>query len=471
MMTRISRSGILALLVLAALAAACDTKAPPPPPPPAPAKVEAPPPSADEVTKRLAAEAYVYGYPLVLMDATRQIDTARTPINTFRHERAAAGAVTPNGDVLFSRAWLDLSQEPIVLSLPDAHDRYYVLPMLSGWTDVFSSPGKRQTGTEKRDFAIVGPTYKKALPADVTALPAPTDMVWIVGRIDPGGPGGAAAAAKLQEQLKLTPLSQWGKKPARAQPAGATGKAETASAAQQVAQLDAKAFFTRLAALLATNPPSKDDGAMVEKLGKLGIVAGQPFDLAKLDAATAAATEAGVTSARAAIASSAKTYIGDLRNGWAIEWDTGRYGANYGLRAVMAALRLGANAPEDAIFASARVDGEGKPLAGTSRYVLHFDKGQTPPTEAFWAVSLYDDAKRFVANPLDRHALGDNDKLASNPDGSIDLYLQNANPGPDKAANWLPAPPGEFNVMLRVYWPKQAMLERKWTPPPIRRVP
>jgi len=470
-MTSTTRHGILALLAIAALAAGCDSKPPPPPPPLAPAKVEAPPPSADEVTKRLAAEAYVYGYPLVLMDATRQIDTAKTPVNTFRHERAPAGTVTPNGDVLFSRAWLDLSAEPVVLSLPDARDRYYVLPMLGGWTDVFSSPGKRQTGTEKRDFAIVGPSYKKPLPADLTAIAAPTDMVWIVGRVDPGGPGGAAAAAKLQEQLKLTPLSQWGKKPARAAAAAAPAKADAgASAAQQVAQLDAKAFFTRLAALLATNPPSKEDGAMVQKLGKLGIVPGQPFDFSKLDAPTAAATEAGVVSARDAIASSAKTYIGDLRNGWAVEWDTGRYGANYGLRAVMAALRLGANAPEDAIFASARVDGDGKPLVGTSRYVLHFDKGQAPPSEAFWAVSLYDDAKRFVANPLDRHALGDNDKLATNPDGSIDLYLQNANPGPDKASNWLPAPPGPFNVMLRVYWPKQAMLERKWTPPPIREV-
>ncbi len=466
------RHGFVALFVIAAVAAGCDTKAPPPPPAPPPAKVEAPPPSADEATKRLAAEAYVYGYPLVLMDAVRQADTATTPINTFRHERAAAGAETPNGDVLFSRAWLDLSHEPVVLSLPDAKDRYYVLPMLSGWTDVFSSPGKRTTGTEKRDFAIVGPAYKKALPPDLTAIAAPTDMVWIVGRVDPGGPGGDAAAAKLQEQFRLTPLSQWGKRPARNAAAAVAAKAaDKTSPSQQVAALDANAFFTRLATLLATNPPTKDDGVMVEKLGKLGIVAGQPFDMTKLDPATATAVAAGAVSARDAIASSARTYIADLRNGWAIEWDTGRYGANYGLRAVMAALRLGANAPEDAIFASARVDADGKPLAGTNRYVLHFDKGQAPPTDAFWAVSTYDGAKHFVANPLDRHALGGNDKLATNADGSIDIYLQAANPGADKASNWLPAPPGEFNVMLRVYWPKQIMLDRKWSPPAIRRVP
>ena len=231
------RHGVVALLVIAAFSAGCDTKAPPPPPAPPPAKVEAPPPpSADEATKRLAAEAYVYGYPLVLMDAVRQADAAKTPINTFRHERAPAGTETPNGDVLFSRAWLDLSSEPVVLSLPDAKDRYYVLPMLSGWTDVFSSPGKRTTGTEKRDFALVGPTYKKALPADLTAIAAPTDMVWIVGRVDPGGSGGAAAAAKLQEQFKLTPLSQWGKRPARNAPVAAAAKTgDKSSPAQQVA--------------------------------------------------------------------------------------------------------------------------------------------------------------------------------------------------------------------------------------------
>jgi hypothetical protein len=202
---------------------------------------------------------------------------------------------------------------------------------------------------------------------------------------------------------------------------------------------------------------------------KLGIVSGQPFDMSKLDAEAAKGVEDGTKAAHDAIVAAAKGSTGDIRNGWTIHWDLGRYGTNYGLRAVIASFAPGANAPEDVIASTSRLDGGGRPLSGANKYVLHFDKGKTPPATAFWSLTMYNDKHFFVANPIERYAIGDRDKLNLNPDGSLDVYIQQDSPGKDKEPNWLPAPKESFNVILRVYWPKQDMLERRWTPPGIQR--
>jgi hypothetical protein len=225
-----------------------------------------------------------------------------------------------------------------------------------------------------------------------------------------------------------------------------------------------------VAALLTLNPPAKEDAAMVERMKKLGIVAGKPFDMSKLDAASAKGIQEGAKSGLDAIVAAAKGSTGDIKNGWTINWDLGRYGTNYGLRAVIAYVSLGANAPEDALAPRTRLDAGGRPLNGANRYVLHFDKGKTPPTQAFWSLTMYNDKQAFVANPIDRYSIGDRDKLRFNADGSLDIYLQHDSPGKDKESNWLPAPKDNFNVMLRVYWPKQEMLERRWEPPAVQRV-
>jgi hypothetical protein len=445
-------------LLTAVLVVACGKTEAPPPPPKAPVVVA---PTVNEEMKRAATEVYVYALPLVLMDLTKQVQTAKAPVNTFQSRRggasAAAEVVDPNPDVLYSEAWLDLTREPIVLSVPDTRGRYYVMAMLDAWTNVFQSTGKRTTGTKKGDFAIVGPKWKGELPNDVDEIKAPTDMVWLLGRTESNGRADEAAVAKLVEQYKLTPLGQWRKKTGHAPAATPPGG-------------DVQTFFTRFAALLPGNPPAKEDAAVVATIKKLGIVAGQPFTTSKLDAASAKGVEDGAKGALDAIVAAAKGSVGDLRNGWTIHWDEGRYGTNYGLRAVIAWLGLGANAPEDAIFPSTHLDAGGHPLSGAYKYVLHFDKGKTPPTDGFWSLAMYNDKQSFVANPLDRHAIGDRDKLKFNADGSLDLYLQSEDPGRDNESNWLPAPKGNFSVILRVYWPKQELLDRSWTPPAIKRV-
>src|SRR2546425_3116476 len=382
-MIHISRHLVLAAVATAIMLVACGKSAPPPPP-----KVEAPPaPAANEDVKRLATEIYVYAYPLVVMDVTKQVMIAKTPINTFQHRRAFPDAastdvVNPSVDTLSSQAWLDLAREPVVLSVPDTRDRYYMMPMLDGWSNVFQSPGKRTTGTKKGDFAIIGPKWKGQLPDGVEEIRSPTETVWLNGRTQTNGKADYAAVAKIQDQYKLTPLSQWRKSGARglhAAPAPQTGGDTKTAPVQQAAKMNAQTFFTRFASLLPGNPPAKEDAPVVEKMKKLGIVGGQPFDGSKLDAATAQGVEDGAKSARDSIVAAAKGSTGDLRNGWTIHWDLGRYGTNYGLRAVIAFTLLGANAPEDAIYPTTRLDAGGRGLNGANKYVLHFDKAKTPP--------------------------------------------------------------------------------------------
>lgn len=460
------------LLAVAAAVASCGK---PEPPPPAKAEVPATAPAVNEVVKRTATDVYVYAYPMVLMDVTREVESARVPVDTFHHQRAlpdptSSEGADPNPDMLFSEAWLDLTPGPVVLSVPDTHGRYYVMPLTDAWTNVFQSPGKRTSGTGKGDFVIVGPKWKGELPAELQEIKAPTDLVWLLGRTQTNGRGDVAAVAKLQDQYKLIPLAQWhkpgGKPHALAEHPGADLKTPPV---EQVAKMDAKTFFARFAELLPGNPPPKDDARMVDLAKQLGIVPGQPFDMSKFDAATTRAIDDGVQAAREAIVGAANGSLGDLRNGWTINWEVGRYGANYGLRAVRAWMGLGASAPEDAIEPMTHLDGGGHPLNGANRYVLHFDKGKTPPTEAFWSLAMYNDKRAPVANPLNRYAIGDRDSLRFNADGSLDLYLQNESPGRDKESNWLPAPKENFALILRVYWPKQQLLDRSWTPPGIRR--
>jgi hypothetical protein len=220
--------------------------------------------------------------------------------------------------------------------------------------------------------------------------------------------------------------------------------------------------------LLPGNPPTKEDAPMLDKIRAVGIVPGQAFDAAKLAPLAVKSVQEGMKSAHDAIEGAAKRVpTADVRNGWSIDRDVGRWGADYGKRAVAARRGLGVNAPEDAIFMVARFDANGQRFDGNNRYVLHFDKGSVPPAEGFWSLSLYNDQQQFAENPAHRYNIASGDKLRSNPDGSLDLVIQNADPGAN--ANWLPAPKGPFYLNLRVYWPKAEVLEGRWAPPGVRK--
>jgi len=450
------------------------------------AKVESPADDAKvQEAVKAGAEAVVYGLPLIMMDLTKDKTTNvakpegfAAPVNQFVNVQAFPDAsfkdvVRANVDTLYSSAFLDLTAEPIVLSVPDTHGRYYLMPMLDAWTNVFASPGKRTTGTKAGNFAITGPGWTGKLPKGVTEIKAPTDMVWIIGRTQTNGPADYPAVHKIQSGYKLTPLSSFGK-PYTA-PEGKVDPAIDMKTppVEQAQKMSAEAFFNRMATLLKTNPPPASDAPVLEKLKAIGVVPGEKFDPSKLDPAVAKGLEQSVKVAFEKLLVASKE-TGAPVNGWRVPpMILGNYGSDYGARAVVSLIGLGANLPADAVYPSAFVDGEGKALDGANKYVIHFDKGATPPVNAFWSVTMYNPDSFFVANPLNRYAISSWMPLKKNKDGSLDLYVQHDSPGKDKEANWLPASDKDFNVTLRMYWPVEkapSIIDGSWKPPAVKQV-
>ena len=460
--------------------------------PGAPAAQAAPPsaPIADPAKEKEALDigvgAYIYGYPLVTMEMTRRVLTnvakpegKAAPMGQLVNIRAyptpADKQVTaPNADTLYSIAWLDLAKEPYVLSLPDEHGRYYLMPMLSGWTDVFQVPGTRTTGTKAQKYAITGPGWQGTLPAGVTEYRSPTNMVWILGRTYcTGTPADYQAVHKIQDKYKLVPLSVYGK-PFTQPPCQVDPSIDMNTPVRdQVNRMDAGAYFKLLASLMKDNPPAKEDAPMVANLAKIGVVPGQDFDPGKLDPAVAKGLQGVPKAAFEKIMGNFKT-MATVVNGWGIFLKTGLYGTNYLDRALITAIGLGANRPQDAIYPTSESDADGQPYDGAHKYVMHFDKGQLPPAKGFWSLTMYNAEYFFVANPLNRYTLSSRNKFKYNKDGSVDLYVQNESPGKDKEANWLPAPKDKFILMLRLYLPYEpphvSILDGTWKPPAVQLV-
>ena len=430
----------------------------------------------------IATEAYIFGYPLVLMDITRQTFTNTSksgentaPVNQFGHKRAfpdpnMTAVVSPNADTLYSFAFLDLEREPLVLSVPEMDGRYYLMQMLDAWTNVFAGPGTRTTGTSHSDFAITGPLWKGQLPKEVKEIKSPTNMVWIIGRTQTNGKSDYAAVNAIQDQYKLTPLSYFGKPytPPDDVPVDDQVDAKTPPV-ELVTRLDATTFFNRLNALMKNNPAAAADEGALKRFTVIGVGPGLPFSLRTLNPSTASQVANSVSGAQARIVTEARKPHGDDRNGWDFTGDVGQYGTNYLWRAVVALVGLGANLPEDAIYPRATRDSDGQPLRGGRRYEVRFPKGQLPPVNAFWSITLYNDKQFFAPNPINRYAIGDRDKIEFNADGSLTIYIQHESPGRDRESNWLPAPPDGFNLVMRLYWPKKEIINGTWKPPRIER--
>jgi len=435
----------------------------------------------------IASEAYVYAYPLVTMEMTRRVMTnvaspegTRAPMGQFVRMREYPTAkfrdvTAPNADTLYTTAWIDLSKEPWILSLPDMKDRYFLFPMLDGWTNVFEVPGKRTTGTQAQTYAITGPGWTGTLPEGVTEYESPTQLVWLLGRIYcTGTPEDYEAVHALQDKVSVVPLSAYGK-PYEPEPGKVDAAIDMKTAVRdQVDALDAAAYFELFAELLKTNPPAAEDAPMVQKLAKIGIVPGQDFDASRLDPAVAKGMARAPEPAQKTIMGWLEAGIaaGDMKleNGWAFTTRTGLYGTSYLQRALITAIGLGANRPEDAVYPTSTGPDLVKKYSGEKKYVMHFEKGQLPPAIGFWSLTMYDANYFFVDNPLNRYNVSSRSKFKANADGSIDLYVQNESPGKDKEANWLPAPKEDFILMLRLYWPEDkppSLLDGSWKIPAV----
>ena len=434
-----------------------------------------------EEAHAIGVDAYIYFYPLLSMDITRKQFTniepgkefGKGPMNMFvsvpQYPPADfKGVVRSNFDTLYSIAWLDLSKEPLVIAAPNTDGRFYLLPMLDMWTDVFASPGWRTTGTEAGQFLVTPPGWTGAVPAGMSHLPAPTPFVWVIGRTKTDGAEDYAAVHKIQAGYTVTPLSRLGK-----EPAAVTVKVDPAVDMKtppkiQVDSMSAADYFTYAAELLKVNPPHSTDQPMLAQIKRLGIEVGKSFNMDALDPQIQAALQKVPKDAQALMTWKVPTLAREV-NGWSMNTDTmGVYGNYYLKRAIVTQVGLGANLPEDAIYPLNIGDSNGKPLDGANKYVLHFSKGETPPVNAFWSITLYDPQGFQVGNSLNRFAVSSWMPFKHNADGSLDLYFQNESPGKDLEANWLPAPKGSFNLTMRLYGPKAEALNGQWNPPAIK---
>lgn len=432
-----------------------------------------------------ADEAYVYFYPLITMDVTRAVMTNPSagtvegagPVNVFHHRRsypdaASRTVVRPNFDTLYSLAWLDLSEGPVVVSMPATDGRYYILPFYDMWTEVFAAPGWRTSGTEAAEWALVPSGWEGELPGGIRRIDAPATDLWIIGRIQTNGPADYANVHAIQDGMKIVPLAHLGSpewRPAVTAPDGDVDM--KTDPLKQVHNMPAAAYFARAGELLATHSPHPTDWAVVERMRRLGLEAGKPFDIAALEPEVRAALEAAPARMQA-LMKDGKASIGEPRNGWLVgRSGFGVYGNDYLKRAIITMAGLGAVSPEDAIYPINFADADGQPLMGERDYVLHFEKDEIPPANGFWSVTMYDEEGFQVANPIDRFAIGDRDALTFNADGSLDIYLQHENPGKDRESNWLPAPAsGKLGVTLRLFAPAPEVIDGRWTPPAIQRV-
>jgi hypothetical protein len=437
----------------------------------------------------IGVNAYLYFYSPITMDVTRKqltnVEPGKGlggPMNTFANVAAYPTAdmrvvVRPNFDTLYSSGWLDLTKEPVIVSAPDTGGRYYLLPMLDMWTDVFASPGWRTTGTQAGNFLITPPGWRPdlrekfieelKLPEGTQRIDAPTPYVWIIGRTKTDGSADYDAVHKIQAGYKITLLSEWGKTPKPVEVKIDPSIDMKTPPKVQVDTMPADKYFAYAAELLKLHAPHITDEPIIAQMKRIGIEPGKSFDMTKLDPAVQKALETAPEDAQQLIKWKLAT-IARVANGWSMNTDTmGVYGNYYLKRALITQYGLGANLPEDAIYPANLVDDTGKPLDGANKYTIHFDKGATPPANAFWSITLYDDAGFQVANSLNRFAVSSWMPFKVNADGSFDLYFQNESPGTDKEANWLPAPKGPFTLTMRLYAPKSDALTGKWNPPPV----
>ncbi len=427
-------------------------------------------------------EVYLYGYPLVLMDLTKKVVTniekphpivSRAPINQLGHYRkfpdhTLTAVVKPNVDTYYSIAWMDLKKEPLVLSMP-ATDRYYLLPMLDAYSNVFASPGTRTTGTEAQQFLIAGPNWEGDIPKGVQLIQAPTQMVWMLGRIQVNSPvDGATTVKAIQDSMRLVPLSAYGKKDYTPPIGTVKTENENIVPVKAIRDLDVHTYFNRMAEMMIDNPPKAADSVIVKKMAKIGLVAGQPFETS---------TDNFILKTKLKVLPSfihkkmearrANPDTSLLTNGWSMVTEgIGNYDIDYLRRAYVDFVGLGANLPADAIYPNLTYDINGEKLDARNKYQIHFEAAELPPVHAFWSLTPYNANEFLVKNDLNRFALGDRDDLIYNEDGSLDFYIQSNPPSKDKLTNWLPIPTeGPFFLTLRLYWPKAEALDGRWKLP------
>lgn len=462
-------------------------------------------PMSEQELRDIAVDAYVYAYPMVLMELARRQATAvqspldgKAPMNQFGHKASfpdprAADTPWPSADALYSSLWFDVSRTPLVVNLPATGDRYSVLSALDMWSDVFASRGTRTNGKGAQSFVIVGPGWQGSVPAGMDVIHSPTSTGWLIGWTQAAGPQDYAAVNQIQAGMTASPLAAPAVRPARGRNAGSVypqtgpgvGTAPIGSdlpapaaapalpdgtPAEQAAAMDAASFFALFFDVLRNNPPHANDAPILDRMRRIGLDGRRPFSYGSLSPAVQQALTEAQPLAGRRIADGVSR-LGTPLNGWnTVLTGIGTYGTDYARRAAIAYAGLGAPTPEDVLYPVTMSDSKGRALDSNEDYVLHFDKGQLPPANAFWSLHVYNDQYGFAGNPANRYVLRSTDGLKYNADGSLDIYIQRRDPGERKRSNWLatPAADAPFLLSMRLYWPQDTALDGQWAPPPVK---
>ncbi|MDF2153547.1 DUF1254 domain-containing protein [Vibrio sp. CAU 1672] len=422
----------------------------------------------------LGVSAYLWGSTLVRMEqisrqysdvSEPQADTSyRGPLNEFGHARrlstpADTDMPTANRDTLYSSAVLDVSQEPMVLEVPEVTDRYYVINMFDMWHNLFQYVGTRETGSLEKQFLIVPPGWKAkhAIPRELNVIEAPTSKVWLWGRTQVMGEQDYAKAHAIQDQYKLTPLSEY--------MTGKPSKIQPELSPRPGADNDPLRFYVELGAYLADNPVDERQQAMLGQFRKIGL-SEDGFDASQLSEVTKQALINAIEEGKKVVmAQQANPANLEMKDGWVYTFALDAFGDDNAMRSLIAHPYLGGQGPKEAIYPMAAMDAKGQLLTGSREYTMTFD--QEPPVGAFWSVTVYDaQSKMLVDNPIDRYSISNLSELNKNADGSFTLHLSHQAPA-DKAQqhNWLPTPDGGFYVLTRLYIPNKEVLNMQWTVP------
>jgi hypothetical protein len=433
----------------------------------------------------IATLAYIWGYPLV--SVVRLVDYSsspnvppgpgRGPINTFSSfpnfpTPNFTDIVSINVDTLYSFGLLDLEKEPVVLQVPPISGRYYTLQFIDAYSNNFLYIGSRLNDTKGGTYLITGPNWKEDVPPGMEEIKSPTNTVDIGGRIYVDGPDDVPTVNAIQDKLTLTALSVFEQNATSVQPVTSEINAsKQVPIGPQPALIPTTGIkiYDEISQDMADNPPPPADSEVLAKFATIGIGPGLTPSDTKNDTIRAA-LENGITEGEKLIDAQVQN-LGMKVNGWLVNLDIGNYGTDYLLRAGVAKFGLGANSPEEAVYPSTFTDNQGQNLTGTHDYLIHFDKGQTSPVNAFWSITLYNNKSYLAENPINRYSIASQTEgLKYNPDGSLDIYIQNASPGTEKESNWLPSTNGQFNLVLREYNPQESILKGEYQVPPVQNV-
>lgn len=438
--------------------------------------------------EQMARDAFYFGYPLVLMDRNVKFAAAvfqsqskqkKVPMYQFIHVRNPKESrfkeiLTLEDDMSYSMAWVNLSKDPVVLSVPGAGNKYYVGGLVGAWSEIFGTMGSRATGNKAQRFLIAGPQWRGPTPAGMTAIQAPTNLIWLPVQSYFRNEKERGESLTFQKGLKLTPLSLWTKNKQSSESLPTDPQLDLKKSPRDaVFEMSAEEYYRILCALMVDNPPSPMDEPMVSRMRNLGLVPTKSFKFVDLPSESQEALQASLKNAKSFLLSqrNAFTPTGRLVNGWTIPIEEGRAGVDYHRRAYEAYMHQISLPPQDAVFAVAYEDKMGQQLMGENSYKLTFPKGQLPPVNALWSLTMYQlPDVAFSGRRYQQRVINSKSRLKANADGSISIYLQPKSPGKNRESNWLPSKAGNYHVSLHLYWPKVDVLEGRWSPPVIERI-